>query len=474
MKTMQFLIALLGTALVSLAAPPAAAEQNVYGDFPVTVKGYTGDRTDSTSYTGQVARHLLHTSLKELAGRGTGEPDEALQARMMAYFAGNEDGREILAPTGNGDFVIAQTRIDEISSGKNLRGKAYGGAVNGWPGAMTAAEVLEFMIRKAAAADGGFDVLTGYDYPQLISKFLMGAVFYNQAVDNYLDEKLAADVKPNDQPYSEGAPYTGKEHAWDEAFGYFGTPAHALVLAPEQAYGIAKADESLMDVADYNGDGKVDLYREMTYAHAYYAADADKSGKTDYLHTITRAFLEGRRLIASADGEALSTEQRRQLEAYADTIKSNWEKVIAEAAFKYAGSVYKDLNKLNIIVESDGDPSDAFRAYAKHWGELKGFALALQVGGRDLSATAVKLNRLIGYGPVLLGGGSGGQVAGIDDDGAYTMGRAPSMGDYMVNMIKVQRVLAEAFDLQARKNDATAQLHEVMESVNESQSAETD
>jgi len=471
MKPMISLIAVLFGGLV---LPVSYAAEQFYGDFPVTVKGYTGDAGDSTSYSGQAARHLLHNALKKLAGQGDGRPDEALEAEMMAYYAGKQGGRKILDPTTKGGFVIAQTRVDEISRGKNLKDKAYGGAVTGWPGSMTGAEAIEFMVGKAAAADQGFDVLTGYDYPQLISKFLMGAVFYNQAVDNYLDEKLKPGIKPNDKPYSEGAPYTGKEHAWDEAFGYFGAPAHALRLTPGQAYGIAKADDAYMEAADYNGDGKVNLYREMTYAHAYYAADADKSGKTDYLHTITGAFLDGRKLIAAADGEALSAEQRAELESYAETIKSNWEKVIAEAAFKYAGSVYKDLNKLNIIVESDGDPREAFRDYAKHWGELKGFSLALQAGGKDLGATAVKLNRLIGYGPVLLGGGKGGQVGGIDADGDYVMGDAGTMGDYMVNMIKVQQLLAESFDLAARKNDATAQLHEVMESIEESESAETD
>ena len=80
----------------------------------------------------------------------------------------------------------------------------------------------------------------GYNYPQLISKFLMGASFYNQAVDNYLDEKLTAKNKPNDKPYKKGAYYTGKEHSWDEAFGYFGTPAHSLQLTPRQVYEIAK------------------------------------------------------------------------------------------------------------------------------------------------------------------------------------------------------------------------------------------
>ena len=57
--------------------------------------------------------------------------------------------------------------------------------------------------------------MTYFLIPQLISKFIMGAVFYNQVVDNYLDEKLSADKKPNDKPYKKGAAYTGKEHSWD-------------------------------------------------------------------------------------------------------------------------------------------------------------------------------------------------------------------------------------------------------------------
>lgn len=105
---------------------------------------------------------------------------------------------------------------------------------------MTGVEVREFMLAKATETENGFDPLTGYDYIQLVSKFAMGAVFYNLAVDNYLDEKLEADNKPNSKSYKEGAAYTVKEHVWDEAFGYFGVPAHAMTLSAKDAYNIAK------------------------------------------------------------------------------------------------------------------------------------------------------------------------------------------------------------------------------------------
>ena len=465
----MFFAALLSLIFVSVSVASDSVE--TYGPYPVTVKGYSGDKTDSTSYTGQMARHVLQTSLKKLAGSGNGEANPDLHAQMTAYYAGKDEGRSILSPKSKDGFPIKQSAVDEISKGKNLKGKTYKGAVTGWPGNMTGAEVTEFWIGKASGTSKGFDPLTGLDYGQLISKFLMGAVFYNQAVDNYLDELLEADKKPNDKPYKEGKQYTGKEHAWDEAFGYFGAPAHALALDANQAYGISKRKPELLETADHNGDGVVDLYREMTYGHAYYAADADKSG-TNYLHTITQAFIDGRKLLTSADGAALTDAQRAQLKEFAGVIKSEWEKVIAEAAFKYAGSVYKDLQKLNTVVETGGDSAKIYRDYGKHWGELKGFAMALQTSGRSLGETGVQLDRLVGYSPLLLGGS---QISGIDSDGNYTMtNTGMELGDYMVNMIKVQQVLDSRFGLAAKKNDATGALEDLMHELTESKGAESD
>jgi len=444
------------------------AKPKMYSSFPVTEKSYSGSKNDSTSYTGQMARHVLHNSLKKLAGKGNGKPNPGLKAQMLSYYSGKDAGRKIIDPVSKGDFKIKQTMVDQISKGKNLKGKTYKGIINGFPGQMTGPEVFEFMIDKASSSKGGFDPLTGYNYPQLISKFMMGAVFYSQAVDNYLDEKMGADNKPNNKPYKKGAHYTGKEHSWDEAFGYFGAPAHAMALSAKEAYGIAKKKD--MKVADANGDGVVDLYTEMTYAHAYYAADSDKTG-TKYMHTIVGAFIKGRQLITEANGAALTDQQRAQLMGYVKTIKSNWAQVIAEAAFKYAGSCYKDLEKLRTIVESNGDATKAFAAYGKHWGELKGFLMALETSGRDLGEAGVRMNRLVGYGPVLLGGG---QVTGIDSNGNLQTGGNRSMGEYQVHMIKLQKLLGDTFGLKARKNDVTANMAGLLETLGSSLAAEND
>ena len=459
-----------GLSPLMMAGSAFGDSANNYGPFPVTVKGYEGTATNSVSYSGQIARHVLHDSLKKLASKGDGGANAAeVEAEMMTYFAGSDKNKEIIAPASKDNYQMKQTLMNSLSKGKKLSNKSYKGVINGWPGQMTGPEVLEFMIKKAAATKGGFDSSTGYNYPQLISKFAMGAVFYNQAVDNYLDEKLAADNKPNSKPYKDGKHYTGKEHVWDEAFGYWGAAAHTLNLSAKESYEVAKKKNFM--ASDANGDGVIDLKSEMTFAHAYYASSFDKGGKTNYLHTVTKAFLDGRKLITSANGENLTDAQRAQLRSYAEIISKNWERVIAESTFKYAGSVYNDITKMEELLDAGEDVSKTFSKYCKHWGELKGFSMALQVGKENLGETAVKLNRLIGFGPILL---NASQVTGIDSSGEYLKDEAMNWGEYKMHMLKVQKLMIDKFSVIARSKDQTASIEALADKLGDSDSAEND
>jgi len=457
------------SAITTLCLSSFTYAADVYGPYPVTLKGYSGSKTNSVSYTGQIGRQVLHTSLKKLSSQGNGGANAGrIKAEMMSYFGGTDKNKTIIAPVDKGNFNIKQETMREISN-TNLAGKASKGVVNGWPGQMTGKEVLEFMIDKAAGTKGGFDPNTGYNYTQLISKFAMGAVFYHQAVDNYLDEKLSADKKPNNKPYKEGKHYTGKEHVWDEAWGYWGAAAHTLKLSPKESYEVAKMKN--LSAADANGDGLVDLKSEMTFAHAYYASSFDKGGKTKYLETITRAFVDGRQIITDAKGEVLTDAQRGKLVNLAGVIGSNWEKVIAEAVFKYAGSVYNDIEKLEGLLDSNGDTKKAFATYAKHWGELKGFALSLQTGKYNLGETGTKLNRLIGFGPILL---NSSQVVGVNSSGDYIKDEASSWGEYKLHMLKVQKLMVDAFQVKARNKDKLSDMSNLAEKLGGSNSSEND
>lgn len=453
------------TLLVAASVISSAAIAETYGPYPITLKGYEGDKTNSVSYGGQVARQTLEQSLKSLAGKGDGSNAAELEAQMLSYLSGPTKDLAIVAPAGKDGFPIKQTSVGELSGSANLEGKFYKGLMPAWPGNMTGLDVVKDMIARAAASTKGFDAENGYDYGQLISKFTMGAVQYSQAVDNYLDEKMTADVKPNNKPYGEGAAYTGKEHSWDEAFGYFGAPAHALSLDAETAYNIAKKKD--LAAADANGDGVVDLKTEMVFGPAYYAAGADKSGKTTYLPTIVQAFIDGRKVITEANGEALTADELAAVQGYAAVIEDNWEKVLAEAIFKYAGSVYKDISAM----KEEGAGDKLYRNYVKHWGELAGFSMAIQSGRNNLGATAVELNTLIGFGPVTA---DNSYVTGVDADGNFIRDRRMTWSDYQLNMLKVQQLVLDTFGVEARANDQLAELSALTEKVGSINAAETD
>jgi len=458
------------TAIIAVALSGTMALSDGYGPFPVTLKGYSGDKTNTVSYSGQIARHVLEQSLKKLAGKGNGGGNAAdLEAQMLSYFNGSDDDLPIIAPKSKDGFKIKQTSLHQISKGKNISGKFYDGAMPAWPGNMSGKDVAYNMIAMAAKSNKGFDADTGYDWAQLISKYTMGAMAYNQAVDNYLDEKLSAEKKPNNKPYKDGAHYTGKEHSWDEAFGYWGAAAHQHGFDPNKVYEIAKMKNQ--GAADKNGDGMVDLKSEYVFGPCYYAAAFDRSGtkSTNYTNTMFDAFLDGRKLITAAAGDALSDSERSQLKAYAATIEENWEKVLAEAVFKYAGSVYKDINKMKDL--SGDDLNKAYRTYAKHWGELKGFAMAMQSGKSNLGATATKMNELIGFGPVTL---NNSYVTGMDSNGNFVMDRKKSWSDYQLHMLKIQQMMVDQFSVKARANDGLNDLQALTDKLDSASSAETD
>ena len=452
-----------GTAAVTLARFPAPRWPTTWSTpaSPVTVKGYSGSKTTSVSYTGQIARHVLHDSLKKLAGSGNGKPNPELKAKMMAYFGGKDAGREIIAPATKGPFAISQSAVDDISKGKNLSGKTFEAAVTGMPNGMIGPELVEFwdrqgVVRRQGIRQGQRLRLSATDLQVRHGRGVL------QPGRRRLSGRIPQRVtkSPTTSPTRMERPTPGKSTPGTRPSVISGRRPHTLKLTPKQVYGIAKRKSEAFADADYNKDGKVDLRTEMTFGPAYYAAgfDAsvyDRSNGTNYLHTITKAFLDGRKLLTDAKGEKLTDEQRDRLKRHASVITQNWEKVLAEATFKYAGSVYKDMVKLQTITESNGDPSKQFRKYVKHWGELKGFALALQSGKNNLGETATRLNRLIGAGPLLL---NASQVVDIDSQGNYVRDQGPDWGEYMLHMAKVQKLMIDQFGVQARNNDVTQEM----------------
>ena len=87
---------LVAAAALSMAVPITVTNagghgDHVYGPYPVTLKRYSGDETNSVSYNGQVGRQLLHNSLKKAVSSGAslsqasqGQPLDLRSGRRLA------------------------------------------------------------------------------------------------------------------------------------------------------------------------------------------------------------------------------------------------------------------------------------------------------------------------------------------------------------------------------------------------------
>ena len=122
-------------------------------------------------------------------------------------------------------------------------------------------------------------------------------------------------------------------------------------------------------------------------------------------------------------------------------------------------------------MDAGEDVASTYAKYCKHWGELKGFSMALQTGKDNLGETAVKLNRLIGFGPVTL---NASQVTGVDSSGEYLKDEASSWGEYKLHMLKLQKLLIDEFSVVARSKDQTANMEALADKLGDSDSAEND
>jgi hypothetical protein len=97
--------------------------------------------------------------------------------------------------------------------------------------------------------------------------------------------------------------------------------------------------------------------------------------------------------------------------------------------------------------------------------------MALQAGKENLGETAVKLNRMIGFGPVLL---NASQVTGMDSQGNFTKDEAMSWGDYQLHMLKIQKLMVDRFGVTARAKDQTGNMAALADKLGDANSAEND
>jgi hypothetical protein len=416
----------------------------------------------SVAYSGQVARHVL---LKELSNyiKGDFATDIAnSEDKIGLYYDISSDDYENV--WGSRELTLSafegavQTTLTEISSShKNLKGKLAGNdekgqykdwnaenALDGWAGLEAAQNTptgltehlftllrenaLEVQAGKAVTTHGvevGKVYVTpeGVDLQQLIEKFLNGAVLFSQAADDYLDNdggKTTKGLLSDNLEFGDKA-YTALEHQWDEGFGYFGAARNYLSYSDDELASKVKDDESNGRLAfngknDTNADGKFDCRAEYNWGNSTNAGQRDRTGITDLSTQAFTAFYNGRKLLSDNAGTALTAEQMTELEGYATEARLAWEQAIVATSIHYINDVLDNDDGDIDDIASGEYTQEQFYAFAKHWSEMKGFALNIQFNpvspvvnvDRELntgspSAQLVKLNELMGNAPVISG-----------------------------------------------------------------------
>lgn len=374
------------------------------GDIPVPTTYSFESRfeagTSSVNYPGQISRNLLVQDLKLLVD-GLAQPGATAVTvdDLKRYYV--QDAGTLAIATSTGTLPAVQSTYDEISADKNLQGKAATEVVIGMGGAT----VDELMI-GADGTSGWFGTIAansldgsklgtpavyhdanGVDLNQMINKVLLGAVPYYQATGVYLAGLSGDD---NSTPRNPGAPDTEMEHHWDEAYGYFGAAHNYSSFSDADLAGSTDAH-----VDDANGDNRIDFESEYNYAFARNAGKRDLGATgVDLSGDTFAAFRAGRTAIVNQAplGEILG---------HALAAAQGMEKIIAATVVHYINDTIADMNAI-------GTAGEDLVALRKHWGEMKGYTIALQFNPSKVVSDAqlAQLHGYMGDAPVETGPGT--------------------------------------------------------------------
>jgi hypothetical protein len=421
------------------------------------IYAYTdGEGADTVSYTGQTKRHILINDLVDTMVGLTEDPTRDVASDLNFFFrfdsaasdgivSSFDVGQPLLPNDGTGNMTYGS-----ISGGKDLVGKIAGGdgvgggetsrliddEFFGWAGGDADPLPVEYVGFLFAALDaeatdnvtpqipvtGGsvaLDTVTidamGIDYRQLIQKFLLMSVTFSQATNDYFQTDFS-----NMLVLADGKTYTEAEHDWDESFGYFGAARNYNDYADEEIGGKGGRPEFASGFNDANGDGLIDVRSEFNFGASTNCAKRDlgsagNTNPTDFTKTVFDAYLVGREILKNAAAAGTLTEEAQTaLDEQILIAGMTFEHCYAATAIHYINDVISDMGNYDTTNIAFAD-LDNFKSVAKHWGEMKGFAIGLQFSPfspfRDNATATDNLRQvltLMGDWPVLADGTQGG------------------------------------------------------------------
>ncbi len=151
--------------------------------------------------TGNTSGTVLDVTIIKNMFSNTGSP--------FADTALNSSGKQLKNKFFSLDVPVVEAYMDSIA----LASTSIVPGSNGTPGVVvsTSAPTKKYLLGA-----------NGMHYQEIVEKYIMGAVFYYQAVETYLSTSgIGMSVDNTTIIPGEG---TAMQHHWDEAFGYFGVP----------------------------------------------------------------------------------------------------------------------------------------------------------------------------------------------------------------------------------------------------------
>jgi len=290
----------------------------------------------------------------------------------------------------------------------------------------------------------------GRNYGSLITNFLMGAVNFSQATNDYFINDFGSQLSTDgggDSPNN----FSESEHAFDQGFGYYGAARDNLDYTDLEVQAESGREGWQYGYHDTDADDMIDLRGEYNFTYAKNCAELDVGSSagptpTDFSSEIMNSVIAARQIISNAANKAspdLSEAENTKLQDHIKMASVVWEKCIAASAIHHVNGVIAGVGEY-----TGGAPSslDNFEMVAKHWSDLKGLALSLQFSPvspfRD-SESSVNLDDLktilqnIGDAPVLADGSQNGiATTGTAADAAYA---------YVGKLVFAREILQEAY-----------------------------
>ena len=413
-KKFQWLVVLLTVASLFLSAcgSDEADDDALEEDAAATIdvpQAYVFDSRfmegeSSVAYSGQVVRNLLLQDLKATTDSVGKDGGRSISVQDMLKLYEYDDALNLKTLTTTGALSASESHYSALSTGKNLVGKISDEPVIGYN--RTADDLVREWFKAIADNSQDSDKLgtpmayttdDGVDMSQMVNKVLIGAVPYYQATGVYLGGLLERDNSEG----KDGKAYTAMEHAWDEAFGYFGAARDYSRYSDEQLAG--KVDDFTFDS---NSDGSIDFKSEYNFGLSRNAGKRDKGGSgVDFTQEIFNAFLAGRTAITNQGSVA-------EISAHRQAAAEGMEKVIAATVVHYINDTLSDMSELGTADENIANLN-------KHWAEMKGYTVALQYNPFRLitDGQLAELHGIMGEAPIYDEPGSNGyktQVANYE------------------------------------------------------------